>query len=73
MSLTTAGVLPTGALKGQGAHPERLKTAEQWIEAAESGRVGYSTVMANEKSLTRRFGEDHFDLILVACKDLPGF
>ena len=73
MSLTTTGVLATGSLKGQGTRPERLRTTEQWIEAAESGRVGYSTVMANEKSLTRRFGEFDFDLILIACKDLPGF
>ena len=50
---------------------ERLKTSEQWMTATQEGKVGYIVVMSNEEPLTRRFGEDHFDLILSACKDLP--
>ena len=52
---------------------EKLRTPEHWMKAAQEGKVGYTTIMANEEPLTKRFGEVNFDLILSACKDLPGF
>ena len=52
---------------------ERLITPKQWEAAAASGKIGYTTVMAHEESLTSRFGEDGFHSILSSCKDLPGF
>ncbi len=65
---------PTGPkLMPDTTQTARLITPKQWETAATKGVIGYTTVIAHEESLTKRFGEDQFHLILASCKDLPGF
>ncbi len=46
-----------------------LTTPEQWLQAAQSGRVHFQTVMANEASIP----PEDFDAIVTSCGDVPTF
>lgn len=64
----------TNSLQGQGEQSngkvvDGLRSGDDWLAAAASGRVGFSTVMAKENKIPPEW----FDAVVAACGDTPQF